>query len=90
MIIGVAIKDKDTGCIYSLSKPNRHHHLFPYLINLLGYDESKKIRLSGKQGFVDDKGEFYNRQDALDHANKYNQVKTKHGMKSELYSEDLW
>ncbi len=39
------------------------------------------------QGFIDDKGVFYSREDARDIAIQCNQVPWDHGT---LYSEDLW
>jgi hypothetical protein len=90
MIIGVAIRNRKTGTVYTLNKPNRHHHLFPYLIEMLGYNESKETRLSGEQGFVDNKGNFLDRVEALEHVKKCNQPFVKNGSPHELYSEDVW
>ncbi len=89
MITGVAIKDRKTGNVHSLPKPNRHHHLFPHLIEKLGYTESKDARF-GEQGFVDENGKFYDRVTALDYVKACGQVFTKNGSPHELYSEDLW
>ena len=89
MITHVAIRCKQTGNVYSLSKPNRHHHLFPYLIDLLGYVKSKPARINGEQGFLDESGKFLDRWEAYDTAVACEQIEPKTGIK-QLFSEDVW
>lgn len=46
--------------------------------------------IRGEQGFVDDLGRFFNREDALIIATQCKQIIQKHGAKYELYSEDIY
>lgn len=45
---------------------------------------------NAKQGFLTSKCRFVDRKEALKIANRYNQIIIKHGMRSELYSEDIF
>ena len=43
-----------------------------------------------EQGFITDKNEFLNREDAYHHAVECNQIERKNSDKWPLFSEDLW
>lgn len=82
MITLAAIK-KD-GVVYVGAPGQRHcdilcdtNHLFGYLKN-------------GIQGFVDDKGKFYNRHDAACHAFECGQLPNDKKCPNIILSEDLW
>lgn len=83
MITHVAIIWKDK--LYSLPKPNRHHHII-HEIHLATGD----MDIYGDQGFLDDKGNFLNRADALIHAQACNQLNDRPLWGDWLYSENLW
>ena len=78
MIVAVAMKDKD-GKIY-VSR-NSHSEL------LVLYTE--KFRDS-EQGFLTSDCRFVDRVEGLAIAKKYNQIVKKHGLDTELYSEDIF
>jgi hypothetical protein len=83
MITHVAIKFN--GTLYSLPKPYRHHDV----IRLIHVQTGSR-NIHGEQGFLDEKGWFLNRQQAL-----YNAVMSKQQFRhypehKELFSEDLW
>ena len=78
MIVAVAMKDKE-GKIY-VSR-NAHVELMVMFPDEFKYAE---------QGFLTSECEFVNREEALVIAKKYNQIITKHGLDTELYSEDIF
>ncbi len=84
MITHVAIIYNRNGKLYSLPKPNRHHHII-HQIHL----DTGDTDIYGTQGFLDDAGNFLSRADALKHAQACNQLirPSKDGW---LYSENLW
>lgn len=61
MIIAAAIKDEN-GKVWSVPQPGRHGHVIRLMV-----DNGGKAR-SGIQGFVDESGKFYNRNEAVKHA----------------------
>lgn len=82
MITHVAIKYN--GTIYSLPAPNRHHDVIRSIGGIKGPDV---------QGFLDDKGHFLNRVQAMIHAKHYGQLKQRLPGQYNgdlLFSEDLW
>lgn len=87
MITRVAIRFQ--GKIYSLPSPYRHHHIIPLIAEKTGvefvdvdYDD---------EGFLDESGKYYNREQALAHALLNNQVKDPSKVRSGmLFSEDVW
>lgn len=85
MITHVAIRFH--GTIYSLPKPNRHHHVLWHIIAVTGahyIDENE-------QGFLDDKGVFYTREEAYLHAYLNGQIlNPKRARYDMLFSEDVW
>lgn len=78
MIVAVAMKTKE-GKIY-VSR-NAHVELM-----IMFPDEFKYA----EQGFLTSECKFVNREEALIIAKKYNQIITKHGLDTELYSEDIF
>lgn len=85
MITHVAIIHE--GVLYSLPKPKRHHHV----IWMIAATTGKKHVTGMKQGFLDDKGQFLDRVQALAHALENNQVKDPNDIRAgELFSEDVW
>jgi len=78
MIKAVAIKIGDK--IYRGAGGDRHNHLYSYF----GEDTFAGPH---KQGFVDDKGKFYDRIEAAAHAFECKQTKKQF---EALLSEDLW
>jgi hypothetical protein len=84
MILGVAVKHGDM--VIGLPKPNRHHHVIWYIVGNLGIEGPTGHQ---GQGFYDNKGKYYNREDAREYVIKTGQCTiTDHP--TELFSEDLW
>jgi len=85
MITHVAIRFQ--GTTYSLPKPNRHHDVIRRIIEVTGVD--RVDTQEDDQGFLDEKGQYYRRSQALMHAMLNDQVRSqiRLGM---LFSEDLW
>ena len=86
MITHVAIRFQKK--IWSLPKPNRHHDVMRDIILKTGV-ESVDVPLED-EGFLDEHGRYYNRKQALIHAELNGQVKTATVRTSMLTSEDLW
>ena len=82
MITEVAIKLNNYT--FSFPKPFRHHHIIKMLV-FLGEEELD----GGIEGFLDDQGNFLDREQALQHAIVCNQYNSKR-KSSLLFSEDLW
>lgn len=78
MIVAVAMKTKE-GKIRVCR--NAHMELMVMFPDEFKYAE---------QGFLTSECEFVNREEALIIAKKYNQIITKHGLDTELYSEDIF
>ncbi len=84
MITHVAIKYE--GKLYSLPRPNRHHHIIHQIHLETGHHD-----IYGDQGFLDDQGNFLSRAEALIHAQACGQEFTKHPLWDDwLYSENVW
>lgn len=76
------------GTIYSLPKPNRHHHVIWHIVEITG---AKTVNASGDdQGFLDSNGKYLTRKEALDIAFESGQIRTDRPIYNELYSENLW
>ncbi len=73
------------GKLYSLPKPNRHHHII-HQIHL----DTGDMDIYGDQGFLDDQGNFLSRKDALIHAKACNQLNDRPLWDDWLYSENVW
>jgi predicted RNA-binding Zn-ribbon protein involved in translation (DUF1610 family) len=72
--------------IWSLPRPNRHHHLIAHM-EVLGHS----MPIMGTQGFVTNLGRFVDRAEALKIAIEGNQISKDLGLKiSVLISENLW
>lgn len=82
MIISAAIKKDDQ--VYT---GHRHH-------NIINRDNHPELPFGffkkGEQGFVDDKGNFLNREDAAKHALECGQISKLKFSATELFSEDLY
>ena len=95
MIVGVAFYNIRTEELVTLPKPNRHNHIIHQI-----YEKTKKQpnRVDGwVQGFVDERGKFYDRNDAAIHVTEIHQALTQRSMEEYenlkltcLFSEDLW
>ena len=76
------------GLVYALPGPSRHPdciHAFRVLNN------KSSMGIAGPQGFLDNKGKYVNRKDALRIALKAGQVLDVNNIRaSRLFSEDLW
>jgi hypothetical protein len=85
MITHVAIIHK--GKTYSLPKPNRHHHIIHQI-----YLETGETVDDMVQGFLDDGGNFLDREQAMTHAIACQQLLPRPKMRIDewLYSEDVW
>lgn len=78
MIVAVAIKTKNNEIYVS-----RNCH-----VELLAlYPDKFK---NAEQGFLTSECKFVNRKEGLAIAKKYNQIVVKHGLDTELYSEDIF
>lgn len=86
-IVGVAILCENTGDMYQLPPPNRHHDV----IRVMAKNAEAAV---GQQGFVTDLGYFVGRHEAMKIAVAAGQLKRREGAKfyqgPELFSEDLW
>lgn len=70
------------GKVYSLPKPNRHHHVIRIIGGISGPDI---------QGFLDNEGNFLDRVEALEVALAAGQVLAPGDIRGDhLFSEDLW
>ena len=80
-----AVAVRFQGRIYGLPAPNRHHHI----LRLIRAEHGKTR--PNVQGFLDNRGKFLSRKDAMRVARKANQVYDPTRDRSPLlYSEDLW
>lgn len=80
------------GVLYSgIPFKDRHHNVIRIIV-----DTAHIKPVTGEQGFIDEKGWFYDREEAAKHAIECGQVETgkakiRHIFNGyELYSEDLW
>lgn len=85
LIVGVAMKHRETGDVYWLLKPARHDSLIKALIAVDKRDWAK-----GHQGFITDEGQFLNRESAWLYAVNDGSAKGIRWGGRELFSEDLW
>ena len=86
MITGVALKNKASGYVVSLPKPNRHNHVIKKIVD--EHDVDKVIGTEWVQGFVTDQGNFLDRKAAAAHAFRHRQIEDHDN--DCLFSEDLW
>lgn len=84
-ITHVAIKVK--GVLYARPSPFRHQDVIRDIVEATG----KPLDASNLQGFLDSRGKFLERRNALDVALKAGQVKCTDSVRAgRLFSEDLW
>lgn len=84
-ITHVAIKRDDV--VYSLPRPNRHHHVLWNVIAKKKTNEENEV-----QGFLDSDGKFLNRSEAFELASANGQLNRKQGTYNGnlLFSECIW
>lgn len=87
MIKAAAIKD-ESGKIWTLPAPNRHHHIIA-LMNGENTPEGRILVAAGTQGFITDSGQFVDRIEGGEIAKRAQQI-TNLRWPPNLYSEDLW
>jgi len=74
------------GKTYSLPSPKRHSDVIFAIAT-----ETGVASVDGEQGFLDDRGTFLNRKEALAHALRCGQVKDPAAIRAGiLFSEDVW
>lgn len=75
------------GVVYSLPAPNRHHDVIRHIVQQTGVDHVD----GDEQGFLDEKGTFLNRRQALMSASLLGQLKPGTVVRGgRLFSEDVW
>lgn len=84
-IVAAAIQHP-SGLIYAAAKPGRHHHC----IRIMDAQGKAGLGATRKQGFITSAGRFVIRREALAIAYAADQVRFKHPVDYELYSEDMW
>lgn len=86
-IIGVSVKYG--AQVFSLVRPNRHMHVYEFLISPkypdLGTDDEHVV-----EGFITSELEFLDREQAMELALANGQIKAPQFNDRELFSEDLW
>jgi hypothetical protein len=82
-IEGVGIEVK--GRLYTLPRPNRHHHIIHKV-----YQETSEQVITDSQGFVTSKGRYVLREEALEIARNAGQLLPCHFHKTQLFSESVW
>ena len=75
------------GKLYSLPKPNRHHHLFNIAFQDKGSDTTI---VPESQGFITSLGRYVSREEALTLAKRANQLFDRHLHATQLFSESVW
>lgn len=108
MIVAAAVRIDH--CVMSMERPARHHDILRQIYDLYDGTECVDTGQIGErpywtyeketQGFIDDKGKFYNRADAFKHCIEVGQPLTRRQLilkdnknsynGEDLYSEDLW
>ena len=78
MIVAVAIKTKDNKIYISRNSHSELLVLYPHIFR------------NAEQGFLTSDCKFVDRVEGLAIAKKYNQINVKHGLDTELYSEDIF
>ena len=79
-IVGVAIRHRETGAVFAITRPARHDTAIRELLAL-----GKEAFAKGEQGFVTSEGDFLTREEAWLLARKTGQFRGEI-----LFSEDLW
>jgi hypothetical protein len=65
----------------------RHGHIIKSMVDVGFLTDMNKPVLGHEQGFIDERGEYWNREESRQIAIYAGQIKPDHGT---LYSEDLW
>jgi len=93
MIVGVAFYNPETEMLVTMPKPNRHNDIISNLHAISG----KQVGHPWVQGFVNDIGLFFNRQQAARYVVDNNQPLHRFAKEeyenlklTTLFSEDLW
>ena len=82
-IRSVAIKDLDSDAVHSLPRPARHHDVIKWM-------RDRNVRC-GKQGFINNNGNFVDRETAFKIATESGQILDLNNTRGKtLFSEDLW
>lgn len=91
VIKAAALKHKDTGKIYSVPKPGRHHDVIRVIHEEHKGDPraARKVVMGSTQGFVTSHDRFVDRYEALVIAKRVGQL-IKEWVTDRLYSEDVW
>lgn len=79
--VGIVVEGK----LYTLPRPNRHHHV----IHLI-YQETGEQVDTDSQGFVTSSGRYVEREEALEIARNAGQLLPCHFHKTQLFSESVW
>lgn len=87
MIVGVAIKHRDL--VIGLPRPNRHHDVIRYMVDILKITPPVGHDQSDGQGFYTEEGQYLNRREAMVYAWKTGYV-LKGLVSKELFSENIW
>jgi hypothetical protein len=82
-IEGVGIEVK--GKLYTLPRPNRHHHVIHKV-----YQETGIQVVTETQGFITSTGRYVLREEALVIATNASQLLPRHFHKTQLFSESVW
>lgn len=88
MIAAAAVKVQIKATKEELIIPCHRHSNGFYILKLFGFRPGDYKILD--QGFLNEKGEFLNRQDAYWEAVRCHQYNGRRSMIGELFSEDLW
>lgn len=83
MIAGIAIRHRESGAVFAITKPARHCHAIHELA-----DCGEAAWAKGEQGFITSDGKFLNRWQAARYALRTGQ--TERLVRDELISEDVW
>ena len=88
-IAAAAVFMEQSGEVYSLPPPSRHHDVLRHMATL-----GVKDPMRGEQGFLTECGKFVRRKPAMMIAEHAGQLKRREGPGTyqgpELFSEDLW
>lgn len=95
MIVCAALELQVEGLPYTTIVPCWRHGKGYEILRDLGYQAQRKYKVKA-EGFINHKGEFLNRKEALKHAQECGQLSATHRYYqedhniNELYSEDLY
>lgn len=90
MIVSAAVRIYDKKQNKEVTLPVHRHCDAFYILKELGYSQKDFISTQKDQGFLDEKGNFYDRVSAYEHVWLHSQLPIKDYEPRELFSEDLW